>query len=127
MVATQVATTVKLARALFIVPLTLGLGFLERRRRGAVGPRGGRPPWFILGFLAAAALVTYLPGLRPAGQLTAALARQAMVVTLYLIGLGLSRASLRAVGARPLLLGVTLWIIAAAGTLLAVRLGLAVV
>jgi uncharacterized membrane protein YadS len=50
-----------------------------------------------------------------------------MVVTLYLIGLGLSRDSLRAVGARPLLLGVSLWIVAAAGTLAAVRFGLAAV
>ena len=126
-VATAVATTVKLARALWIVPVTLGLGLLERRRRGSAGQRAGRPPWFILGFLLAAAATTYLPALRPAGQLTAAVARQAMVVTLYLIGLGLSRDSLRAVGVRPLLLGVLLWVAAAAGTLVAVELGLAVV
>jgi uncharacterized integral membrane protein (TIGR00698 family) len=126
-VATAVATTVKLARALWIVPITLGLGLLEQRRKGAAGHRGGRPPWFILGFLGTATAATYLPALRPAGILTAAVARQAMVVTLYLIGLGLSRESLRAVGARPLLLGVALWLIAATGTLAAVRLGLAAV
>jgi uncharacterized integral membrane protein (TIGR00698 family) len=124
-VATAVATTVKLARALWIVPVTLGLGFLERRRRGSAGQRAARPPWFILGFLLAAAATTYLPALRPAGQLVAAVARQAMVVTLCLVGLGLSRDGLRAVGARPLLLGVMLWVAAAAGTLVAVKLGLA--
>ena len=97
-VATAVATTVKLARALWIVPVTLGLGLLERRRRGSAAQRAGRPPWFILGFLLAAAATTYLPALRPAGQVTAAVAKQAMVLTLYLIGLGLSRDSLRAVG-----------------------------
>ncbi|HTN51025.1 MAG TPA: putative sulfate exporter family transporter [Anaeromyxobacter sp.] len=126
-VATTVATTVKLARALWIVPVTLGLGILERRRGGTAGRRGGNPPWFILGFLAAAAAATFLPALRPAGHLAAAAARQAMVLTLYLIGLGLSRESLRAVGTRPLVLGLVLWIAAAAGTLLAVRLGLAAV
>ncbi len=126
-VATAVATTVKLARALWIVPVTLGLGLLARRHGAAAGQRAGRPPWFILGFLLAAAATTYLPALRPAGQATAAVAKQAMVVTLYLIGLGLSRDSLRAVGARPLLLGVLLWVAAAAGTLAAVKLGLAAV
>jgi uncharacterized integral membrane protein (TIGR00698 family) len=126
-VATAVATTVKLARALWIVPVTLGLGLLERRRGGAAGRQVGRPPWFILGFLATAAAATYVPALRPAGVFTAAVARQAMVVTLYLVGLGLSRDSLRAVGAKPLLLGVALWLAAATGTLAAVRLGLAAV
>jgi uncharacterized integral membrane protein (TIGR00698 family) len=122
-VALAVATTVKLARALWIVPLTLGLGALERRRGSPAGRRGGHRPWFILGFLAVAALTTWLPGLRPAGLAVAAVARQALVVTLYLVGLGLSRESLRAVGARPLLFGVLLWLAAGAATLAAVRAG----
>jgi uncharacterized integral membrane protein (TIGR00698 family) len=126
-VATTVATTVKLARALWIVPVTLGLGLAIRRRGGEAGRRGGRPPWFILGFLLVAAAATFAPGLAPAGHAAAAVARQAMVLTLFLVGLGLSRASLRAVGLRPLLLGLLLWSLAAAGTLAAVRLGLAAV
>ena len=122
--ALSVATTVKLARALWIVPVTLALAFLERRRAGGTGHRGGHPPWFILGFVAAAALATYLPALRPAGLALAEVARRALVLTLFLIGLGLSRSSLRAVGARPLVMGVALWVAMGAGTLLAIHLGL---
>ncbi|HET7752546.1 MAG TPA: putative sulfate exporter family transporter [Anaeromyxobacteraceae bacterium] len=123
-VALGVATTVKLARALWIVPVTLAIGLLERRHRGGGGRVSGRPPWFILGFVAVAALATYVPELRPAGHALAAVARRALVVTLFLIGLGLSRGSLRAVGARPFALGALLWVAMGAGTLAAVRLGL---
>ena len=75
--ALEVATTVKLARALWIVPMTLGIGYMvasrrrkpERRRRAST-PRTPSPvkkPWFIGGFLLVAALVTWVPGLhRPA-------------------------------------------------------------
>jgi uncharacterized integral membrane protein (TIGR00698 family) len=122
--ALQVATTVKLARALWIVPLTLGLGALERAR-GSEGGRGkGKAPWFILGFVAAAALATWVPALRPAGQVVAEIARRALVVTLFLIGVGLSREALRTVGPRPLALGVGLWLVMGAGTLAAVLAGL---
>jgi uncharacterized integral membrane protein (TIGR00698 family) len=123
-VALSVATTVKLARALWIVPVTLALGWVERRRRGGGAHAGARPPWFILGFVGAAALATWVPGLRPAGLALAWVAQRGLVLTLFLIGLGLSRESLRAVGARPLLLGVALWVAMGAGTLVAIRLGL---
>ena len=123
--AVAVATTVKLARALWIVPVTLVLGFMERRRGGPVGRLGGSPPWFILGFLLAAAATTCLPVVRPAGVVLAAVARQALVLTLFLIGLGLSRQSLKAVGPRPLALGAVLWLVVSCGTLLAVHAGLA--
>ncbi|HET9552522.1 MAG TPA: putative sulfate exporter family transporter [Anaeromyxobacteraceae bacterium] len=119
-----VATTVKLARALWIVPVTLGLGALERRRGGASARRAGQPPWFIAGFLALAAVTTWVPALRPAGLLVAGAARQALVLTLFLVGLGLSRDGLREVGARPLLHGVALWVASAAASLAAVASGL---
>jgi uncharacterized integral membrane protein (TIGR00698 family) len=122
--ALETATTVKLARALWIVPLTLALGAAERRR--GVEPPGAktRQPWFILGFVAVAALATYVPGLRPAGLVVAQVARHALVLTLFLIGLGLSRSTLRAVGWRPLVLGISLWVLMAAGTLAAIRAGI---
>jgi uncharacterized integral membrane protein (TIGR00698 family) len=119
--ALAVATTVKLARALWIVPVTLALGLIERPK-GRVS-RVARPPWFILGFLVVAALATYLPALRPAGLALTAVAQRVLVLTLFLIGLGLSRASLRAVGARPLLMALALWIAMGAGTLAAIRSG----
>ncbi len=121
--ALAVATTVKLARALWIVPVTLGLGLLERRRGGSQARAGGHPPWFILGFLAVAAATTWWPALRPAGHALSAVASRALVLTLFLIGLGLDRESLRSVGVRPLLLGVGLWMVMATGTLVAVHAG----
>ena len=121
--ALAVATTVKLARALWIVPVTLVLGEVERRRTSRSGKATGRPPWFILGFVAAAALVTYVPSLHPAGDLVAKVAGRALVLTLFLIGLGLSRASLKAVGVRPFALGIALWVAMGAGTFAAIQLG----
>jgi uncharacterized integral membrane protein (TIGR00698 family) len=124
--ALSVATTVKLARALWIVPLTLGLGALERARSGAARQGRSQPPWFILGFLVAAALATFVPALRPAGHLVAAVAQRALVVTLFLVGVGLSREGLRAVGPRPLALGLALWVAMGVSTLAAVKAGLGV-
>ena len=127
-VALSVATTVKLARAVWIVPVTLAMGAVERRRGVApAGARKARPPWFILGFLGVAAAATFVPGLRPAGVDLAFVAQRALVLTLFLIGLGLSRESLRRVGARPLVLGVLLWVAMAGLTLAAVRYGIAAV
>ena len=123
--ALSVATTVKLARALWIVPVTLILAVLERRRSQEVAS-AGRPrlPWFIAGFVLAAALSTYVPALHPAGVLLSKVATRSLVLTLFLIGLGLSRDSLKAVGARPMLMGVALWIIMGVSTLAAIWLGL---
>ncbi|MCC6523838.1 MAG: putative sulfate exporter family transporter [Polyangiaceae bacterium] len=120
-----VATTTKLARALWIVPLTLGLGWYVARgdRRDGAARAKPRRPWFILGFLAAAALVTFVPWLAPAGAWVAALARRGLVLTLFLVGSGISRAALAKVGFRPMLQGVFLWLAVAAGTLGAIGLG----
>ncbi len=114
--ALAIATTVKLARALWIIPLALGIAVLRARRTaGAAGPI--KRPWFILGFLATAALFTYLPVLRPAGQLVSLLAKRGLVLTLLLIGANLSPQALRAVGVRPLVLGLLLWVLVAGGSL----------
>jgi len=123
--ALDIATTVKLARALWIVPLTIYLG--RRASRGSVPgsvARTAQRPWFILGFLAVAALASFVPQLHGAGELVAAGARRALVLTLFLIGLGLSRKTLKTVGLRPLVLGVVLWLTMACGTLAAIRAGL---
>jgi len=122
--ALSIATTVKLARALWIVPVTIALGLFERHRTGGPSKKAGHPPWFIFGFVAAAALATYAPGLRPAGLVLAEAARRAMVFTLFLIGIGLSRQGLKSVGVRPLVMGVLLWIAMGGGTFLAIRFGL---
>ncbi|MFN7959058.1 MAG: putative sulfate exporter family transporter [Holophagaceae bacterium] len=123
--ALEVATTVKLARALWIVPLTLGLGWMVARRGG--GPADAPPmkkPWFIAGFLATAALATFIPALQGPGHLVASASRRILVLTLFLIGAGLSREALRSVGLRPFLQGLLLWLIVGSLGLGAVKLGL---
>ena len=104
--ALQVATTVKLARALWIVPLALGTAFAFRRRTAKVAL-----PWFILFFVVAAFVRTAVPEQAPVWDFLVRVARVGLTVTLFLIGASLSRRSLAAVGVRPLILGVVLWLL----------------
>ena len=121
--ALEVGTTVKLTRALWIVPLTLAVGAAVAR--GARERSGQRPkrPWFILGFLAAAALATFVPALHTAAGAVSEVARRTLVATLFLIGANLTRDTLRAVGLRPLVQGVALWAVVGIGTLGAILAG----
>lgn len=124
-VALAVGTTVKLARALWIIPLTFVLARTWKVEHDpAQGPRQqAKRPWFILGFVTLAALVTWVPALADGGKLVAEGARHVLVATLFLIGAGVSREALRVVGARPLFLGVSLWAVVASLTLGAIHLG----
>ncbi|RAL25545.1 putative sulfate exporter family transporter [Lujinxingia litoralis] len=120
--ALKIATTTKLTRALWIVPVTFGLSALIARRNNAGDtpqPRAKRP-WFILGFIAVAALVTYVPELRPLGNTVHGLATHLMVLTLFLVGAGLTRATLRGLSIKPLQLGVILWVLVASISLLVI-------
>jgi uncharacterized integral membrane protein (TIGR00698 family) len=116
--ALAVATTVKLTRALWIMPCVLVAALVTRSDEKVAFP------FFIAGFLAAATLRTLLPSFQPLWTGLVVVARQSLVVTLYLIGAGLSRDVLRRVGARPLAQGVLLWALAGSVTLLAIRSGL---
>ena len=94
------------------------------KRGGNSGGAGKiKRPWFILGFLAAAAVVTWIPALKPAGRAVSVAAQRSLVVTLFLIGSALSREALRAVGRRPLIQGFLLWLAMGSGTLGAILLG----
>ena len=120
------ATTVKLARALWVVPVALAAGWWFARRND--GPdttarRGVKPPLFIAGFVALSALFTFVPAIAPAAPWIVRAARAALTLTLFLIGAGLDRASVRAVGARPFVQGVILWVLVGSGTLAALKLG----
>lgn len=109
--ALQIATTVKLARALWIVPLTLATGLAFRRHAVRVAV-----PWFILLFLVASVLRTLIPAPPGVWELLTGAARAGLKATLFLIGASLSRRVLAAVGPRALLLGVVLWaVISVAG------------
>jgi uncharacterized membrane protein YadS len=80
-------------------------------------------PWFILLFCFAALANTYVPSLHPAYSTLRHLGIVGLTTTLFLIGTGISRHTLREVGVRPLLQGILLWIIVAAGSLALIRAG----
>jgi uncharacterized integral membrane protein (TIGR00698 family) len=109
--ALAVGTTIKLARALWIVPLSLGTAIALKSKARIEWP------WFILFFCLAALLNTLLPSFNPAFGVLNHVGKIGLTVTLFLIGTGLNKETLKRVGARPLLQGVALWIIVAAGTL----------
>ena len=67
-------------------------------------------PYFIPGFLAAAALVHFVPALAETGRGLKELSQHLMILTLFLIGADLSREKLRELGVKPVVLGVTLWL-----------------
>jgi uncharacterized integral membrane protein (TIGR00698 family) len=116
-VALAIGTTVKLARALWIVPVTVTTAVAKGSKTRI------QWPWFILFFCLAAVANTYLfPGSRFYHLLTN-LGKLMLIFTLFLIGATLSPAALRKVGPRPLLQGVLLWIIVAVASLLAIRAG----
>jgi uncharacterized integral membrane protein (TIGR00698 family) len=121
--AVEIATTVKLARALWIVPVALVIGWTRARRTGERGASAAKLPWFLVGFVVMAAIVTWFPALRPAGLAIAVGAKRVLVVTLFLIGASLTRDALRRVGLRPVALGVALWILAGGVTLAALKAG----
>lgn len=113
------ATVLKLTRALWIVPLALGAAAWQRRRSGASESRVA-VPWFIGLFALASAVVALVPEGQPVFDVLVALAKQGLVLTLFLIGAGLSRVTLRTVGVRPLVQGVLLWIAVASASLAAI-------
>ncbi len=110
-----IGTTVKLARALWIVPLALATAGVKRSRSRNAATGGTSNlrvplPWFIAFFVLAAVVNTYLPALAHLSNWLFTLGRLGLTATLFLIGSGISRATLKEVGWRPLLLGVVLWL-----------------
>ncbi len=118
------ATTVKLARALWIAPLALFFAYIYRNKSEAKDQKSKIAiPWFIFLFLLATAFRTYAPAfIFPSiFEGIVNLAKAGMVVTLFLIGASLSRKTLKSVGAKPLIQGVFLWIVISIVSLFAVR------
>lgn len=110
--ALQIATTVKLARALWIIPVALGTALLFKTPGAKV-----KLPYFILGFIGAMLLNTYVPALQPLAPYIVQLSKIGLTLTLFLIGAGLSAAVLRSVGVRPFVQGVLLWAIISGASL----------
>ena len=112
-----IGTTVKLARALWIVPLAIGTATVKKSKTRI------QWPWFILYFCLAAVMNTYVHALAGLYHAFSKLGTDGLTVTLFLIGTGLTRKTLRDVGVRPMLQGVMLWAVMAVGTLWAIRAG----
>ncbi|MDP2634649.1 MAG: YeiH family protein [Pseudoalteromonas sp.] len=104
-VALSIATTVKLTRAMWIIPYTTMAGVFWRSEEKA------SIPLFIVGFLAAALINTYLPDYSSIWSTLNSVAKQVLVVTLFLIGSGLSLSVLRQAGVKPFIMATVLWII----------------
>jgi uncharacterized membrane protein YadS len=115
--ALAVGTTVKLTRAMWIAPVALGAALLLKSDRRA------KVPLFIIGFVAAAVIRSFLPQFSSLWNVLAAIAKQGLVITLFLIGAGLSRSLLKKVGFYPLALGTTLWFLVGSLSLTAILLG----
>ena len=111
--ALQVATTIKLTRALWIIPLALATSVIFKN-----GGKKINIPWFILWFVVAILINTYLLDSVPeVGKAIAGLARKGLIVTMFFIGASLSTDVLKAVGIKPLLQGVLLWVVISVGSL----------
>lgn len=111
--ALQVATTIKLTRALWIIPLALVTALIFRGDGKKISI-----PWFILFFIVAMLVNTYLLNDFPQiGQIIYSIARKALIITMFFIGASLSMDVLKSVGIRPLLQGILLWIIISAASL----------
>lgn len=119
--ALDLALVIKLARALWIVPLVFFVArFIRHAPKADVAPRKMRLPWFIVGFILMAAIFTWLPGGVSAGHGVAWVSQRLLVATLFLIGAGFTRQALRHVGFKPLLLAVILWVLVAGISLLVI-------
>lgn len=113
--ALQIATLIKLTRALWIIPLAIATMFIFRDKTAKISI-----PWFIFIFVLAMVVNTYVT--LPAWFVSSMvwIAKRGMVVTLFLIGASLSIASIRSVGVKPLLQAVLLWIVISVSSLFVV-------
>ncbi len=126
----NLAVIVKLTRTLMIIPVTLALAFLfsrtqAKRKAGEPGKTADYRltkifPWFVLGFVAASLISTFLPALisPQTGRLLAKAGKFVIVMAMSAIGLNTNLVKLVKNGAKPILLGLACWAVLAAVSLL---------
>ena len=122
--ALRVATSAKLARALWILPLALLMLFMARGARQTSERKFSwwqLIPWFIPGFLLASAMGSFVPAWAQWGQLLHSLAKPAFALALFLIGLGVNLGALKRLGPRLIVMATALWFALSALSLLAIR------
>jgi uncharacterized integral membrane protein (TIGR00698 family) len=113
--ALQIATTVKLARALWIIPVALITTTVFKNKSSKI-----KIPYFIAFFILAMILNTYVPQTAMVAPYLVAMAKIGLTITLFLIGAGLSHTVLKSVGTKPLVQGVLLWVFIAIASLLSI-------
>jgi uncharacterized membrane protein YadS len=104
-VALQTATTIKLERALWIIPFSVLSVFLFKSESKKV-----KIPWFIFLFVVAMLANSFLPAIHPVSSVVVAASKIGLKITLFLIGSGLTKTLLKSVGLKPLFQGVMLWL-----------------
>ncbi|CAN5434484.1 putative sulfate exporter family transporter [soil metagenome] len=110
--ALEIATTVKLARALWIIPVAFLSTLIFNNKGGKI-----KIPYFVGLFVIAMILNTYFPSVQHYSHYLTGIAKAGLTLTLFLIGCGLNRKVLRSVGFGPLLQGIILWVIISATSL----------
>ncbi len=110
--ALQIATLIKLTRALWIIPLAIATMFIFRDKSSKISV-----PWFIFIFVLAMVVNTYVALPEAFVSVMVWISRRGMVLTLFLIGASLSLASIKSVGVKPLLQAVILWIVISVSSL----------
>lgn len=111
--ALKVATTIKLARALWIIPLALVTAFFFKDGKQKI-----KIPYFIGFFILAMLLNTYVPGIENISPYLVKIAKAGLVLTLFFIGAGLSMKTIRSVGFKPMIQGILLWVCIASASLI---------
>lgn len=119
--ALKIATTVKLTRALWIVPVSLGTIFFLKKNVVKGHSARVRFPYFILGFIGASLIVTFFPGLQPVYEGLVHGSKVGLTVTLFLIGAGLSLETLKTVGIKPIIQGILLWGVISSVSLVSIK------
>lgn len=119
--ATQIATTTKLARAIWIIPLAFAVGMMWSKEETKIPFLSiVKRCWFIGGFLLMALLTSYVAVFHDIGIHVEFAAKKLMVLVLFLIGLGLTRQLLKQVGIKPFVQGIVLWVFVSTATLAAI-------
>lgn len=103
--ALQIATTIKLERALWIIPVSIISVFIFKSESKKV-----KIPYFIFLFMVAMLINTFVPAIHPEAAVIVVLAKIGLKITLFLIGSGLSRELIASVGVKPLVQGIVLWV-----------------
>lgn len=114
-VALHLATTIKLERALWIIPLSLVTALFYKKNGSKISI-----PYFIFLYILAMIINTFLPVVQPVSPYIVDVSKKGLTLTLFLIGAGLTKESLKAIGIKPFLQGVILWICISVSSLLVI-------